>query len=186
MNKKKKIQLIIVLLLLVVLVAVFLFLKKNEDADFMQEEIPTQEEQITVTSIDKTQVTEIEFICGDESFTLQKDGENWSFAKEDTQADTANVSIFLDSLCDLTAMQEIPDAEKLEDYGIDEESDSITLQLADDLYVFRLGDYNSLSTGYYITMNDTGTVYLVDSTTYNQMKKDHSYFEAISEEAEDS
>lgn len=245
MNKKNRKSLIALLGVLVLLVAVFLFLKKNEDAEFMQEETENGEEQLVLTSVDEADVTEIEFTCGEDSFTLQRVGEaandaeaadtaddagaedtvaddaevvddtagavvedieateaengaedtdadaevadtaddaeedpvEWCFAGEtDTAADGSAISSFLSNICALTAKQEIPDVENPEDYGITDNSDTITLQLADDLYVFRLGDYNSLASGYYITMNDNGSVYLIDSTTYYLLNKDRSYF----------
>lgn len=238
MNKKNRKSLLALLGVLVLLVAVFLFLKKNEDAEFMQEETENEEEQLVLTSIDEADVTEIEFTCGEDSFTLQRIGEaandaevvddtagavvedieaaeaengtedadveaadvengaedadteaadtadeaeedpvEWCFAGEtDTAADGSAISSFLSNICALTAKQEIPDVEAPEDYGITDDSDTITLQLADDLYVFRLGDYNSLASGYYITMNDNGSVYLIDSTTYYLLNKDRSYF----------
>lgn len=254
MNKKNRKNIIVILVVLVLLVAVFLFLKKNEDAEFMQEETESEEEQMVLTSVDEADVTEIEFTCGEDSFTLQRIGEaaeaandaatddaevvddtaeavaedteaadtengaedadtaeedvdidididiettdadtadeeaddteeeedpvEWCFAGDtDTKVNGSSVSSFLSNICALTAKQEIPDVEDTEDYGITDDSDTITLQLADDLYVFRLGDYNSLASGYYITMNDNGSVYLIDSTTYYLLNKDRSYFE---------
>lgn len=228
MNKKNRKNIIVILVILVLLVAVFLFLKKNEDAEFMQEETESEEEQMVLTSVDEADVTEIEFTCGEDSFTLQRIGEaaeatndaatddtevvddtveaengaedadteatdtadeeaddteeeedpvEWCFAGDmDTKVNGSSVSSFLSNICALTAKQEIPDVEDTEDYGITDDSDTITLQLADDLYVFRLGDYNSLASGYYITMNDNGSVYLIDSTTYYLLNKDRSYF----------
>lgn len=210
MNRKSKRNLIVLLVLIVVLLVVFLFLKKNEDADFMQEEVSTEEESVPVVSINKDEVTDIEFIRSDGSYTLHKDGDVWSYLEdatvdlteevtEDTTEDTIRnttggdtgttrkvdqdtVSTYLDSICALTAKQEITDVMDFSDYGISEESDSVTLQLANDLYVFRIGDYNSLATGYYLTVNDGSSVYLIGSSTYYLLHKDSSYFEDMSEE----
>ena len=213
MNRKSKRNLIILLVLIVVLLIVFLFLKKNEDADFMQEEVSTEEESVPVVSINKEEVTDIEFIRSDGSYTLHKDGDTWSYLEdatidltedvagdtEDTAGNTTDgdpgtgrkvdqdtVSTYLDNICALTAKQEITDVTDFSEYGISEESDSVTLQLANDLYVFRIGDYNSLATGYYLTVNDGSSVYLIDSSTYYLLHKDSSYFEDTSVEEESS
>lgn len=195
MNRKSKRNLIVLLGLIVVLLVVFLFLKKNEDADFMQEEVSTEEESVPVVSINKDEVTDIEFIRSDGSYTLHKDGDTWSYLEDATgyttedvdtgitqKVDQDTVSTYLDNICALTAKQEITDVTDFSDYGISEESDSVTLQLANDLYVFRIGDYNSLVTGYYLTVNDGSSVYLIDSSTYYLLHKDSSYFEDTSEE----
>ena len=235
MNRKSKRNLIVLLILIVVLLVIFLFLKKNEDADFMQEEAVITEERVPVVSINKEEVTDIEFIRSDGgSFTLHKQEDTWNYpeeaaintsgdstgniteaAVEDTTEDTAEyitgaaaeddtedtargtggenaetirqvnqdtVSAYLDDICAFTAKQEITDVTDYSDYGISDESDTVTLQLANDLYVFRIGDYNSLAGGYYLTVNDGSSVYLIDSSTYYLLHKDSSCFEAADEE----
>lgn len=198
MNRKSKRNLIVLLILIVVLLVIFLFLKKNEDADFMQEEAGTTEESVPVVSINKEEVTDMEFIRSDGgSFTLHKQEDTWNYLEEaaiDTSEDTAEdtetirqvnqdtVSAYLDDICVFTAKQEITDVTDDSDYGISDESDTVTLQLANDLYVFRIGDYNSLAGGYYLTVNDGSSVYLIDSSTYYLLHKDSSYFEAADEE----
>lgn len=198
MNRKSKRNLIVLLILIVVLLVIFLFLKKNEDADFMQEEAVTTEESVPVVNINKEEVTDMEFIRSDGgSFTLHKQEDIWNYLEDaaiDTSEATAGnaetirqvnqdtVSAYLDDICAFTAKQEITDVTDDSDYGISDESDTVTLQLANDLYVFRIGDYNSLAGGYYLTVNDGSSVYLIDSSTYYLLHKDSSYFEAADEE----
>ena len=198
MNRKSKRNLIVLLILIVVLLVIFLFLKKNEDADFMQEEAGTTEESVPVVSINKEEVTDMEFIRSDGgSFTLHRQEDTWNYLEEaaiDTseattgdaetirQVNQDTVSAYLDDICAFTAKQEITDVTDYSDYGISDESDTVTLQLANDLYVFRIGDYNSLAGGYYLTVNDGSSVYLIDSSTYYLLHKDSSYFEAVDEE----
>lgn len=223
MNRKSKRNLIVLLILIAVLLVIFLFLKKNEDADFMQEEAVTTEESVPVVSINKEEVTDMEFIrSAGGSFTLHRQEDTWNYLEdaaidtsedsagkiteaaaeddtEDTTEDTAQgadgenaetirqvnqdtVSAYLDDICAFTAKQEITDVSDYSDYGISDESDTVTLQLANDLYVFRIGDYNSLAGGYYLTVNDGSSVYLIDSSTYYLLHKDSSYFEAVDEE----
>lgn len=107
------------------------------------------------------------------------DGEN---AETIRQVNQDTVSAYLDDICAFMAKQEITDVTDDSDYGISDESDTVTLQLANDLYVFRIGDYNSLAGGYYLTVNDGSSVYLIDSSTYYLLHKDSSYFEAADEE----
>lgn len=224
MNRKSKRNLIVLLALIVILLLVFLFLKKNEDADFMQEEVSTEEESVSVVSIQAEEITDIAVVRNDgDSFTLHKDGDTWSYLEdteeavtekitaEDGDGDTVGegtedtseaeaeetgkeasdttrkvdqdtVSTYLENVCALTAKQEIMDVTDMSEYGISEKSDSVTLQLDNNLYVFRIGDYNSLAEGYYLTVNDGDSVYLIDSSTYYLMYKDSSYFEDTSEE----
>ncbi len=92
MNRKSKRNLIVLLILIVVLLVIFLFFKKNEDADFMQEETGTTEESVPVVSINKEEVTDMEFIRSDGgSFTLHKQEDTWNYL-EDAAIDTSEAT----------------------------------------------------------------------------------------------
>ena len=137
---------------------------------------------ITEAAVEDTTEDTAEYITGAaaEDDTAQgTDGEN---AETIRQVNQDTVSAYLDDICAFTAKQEITDVTDYSDYGISDESDTVTLQLANDLYVFRIGDYNSLAGRYYLTVNDGSSVYLIDSSTYYLLHKDSSYFEAADEE----
>lgn len=137
---------------------------------------------ITEAAVEDTTEDTAEYIteAAAEDDTAQgTDGEN---AETIRQVNQDTVSAYLDDICAFTAKQEITDVTDYSDYGISDESDTVTLQLANDLYVFRIGDYNSPAGGYYLTVNDGSSVYLIDSSTYYLLHKDSSYFEAADEE----
>lgn len=137
---------------------------------------------ITEAAVEDTTEDTAEYIteAAAEDDTAQgTDGEN---AETSRQVNQDTVSAYLDDICAFTAKQEITDVTDYSDYGISDESDTVTLQLANDLYVFWIGDYNSLAGGYYLTVNDGSSVYLIDSSTYYLLHKDSSYFEAADEE----
>lgn len=137
---------------------------------------------ITEAAVEDTTEDTAEYIteAAAEDDTAQgTDGEN---AETIRQVNQDTVSAYLDDICAFTAKQEITDVTDYSDYGISDESDTVTLQLANDLYVFRIGDYNSLAGRYYLTVNDGSSVYLIDSSTYYLLHKDSSYFEAADEE----
>ena len=137
---------------------------------------------ITEAAVEDTTEDTAEYIteAAAEDDTAQgTDGEN---AETIRQVNQDTVSAYLDDICAFTAKQEITDVTDYSDYGISDESDAVTLQLANDLYVFRIGDYNSLAGRYYLTVNDGSSVYLIDSSPYYLLHKDSSYFEAADEE----
>ena len=181
MNKKKIRNLILLLAVLLLLAGVLLFLKKNEHAGFMQDN-EEQQEEVTATQIPEDEITEIEIIQSDDTITLTREKDGWSFEEGSQEmVDEAKVTTFLDNLCELKADQKIDVEAAMEDYGISDASTVITLQLENDMYVFRLGDYNFMVGGYYVNVNDDKEVYLVDSSTYNLMNKDRTYFTAEQE-----
>lgn len=59
----------VLLMLIVALLVIFLFLKKHEDADFMQEEAVTTEESVSVVSINKEEAL-LRWWCPALSFPL--------------------------------------------------------------------------------------------------------------------
>lgn len=137
---------------------------------------------ITEAAVEDTTEDTAEYIteaAAEDDTAQSTDGEN---AETIRQVNQDTVSAYLDDICAFTAKQEITDVTDYSDYGISDESDTVTLQLANDLYVFRIGDYNSLAGGYYLTVNDGSSVYLIDSSTYYLLHKDSSYFEAADEE----
>ncbi len=89
---------------------------------------------ITEAAVEDTTEDTAEYIteAAAEDDTAQgTDGEN---AETIRQVNQDTVSAYLDDICAFTAKQEITDVTDYSDYGISDESDTVTLQLANDLY----------------------------------------------------
>lgn len=174
MNKKKKGQLLALLLLLLAAAAAFIAVKVNQQDD-PKEMVAPEEETFSVTEIDSSQVKEIGIINGEETVNLIREGEEWKCREEalteEISIDSSLVENFLAEACQIIASEKIEDVTDLSQYGLKEPAVNITLQWDDNMYIIKLGDYNSIIGSYYLSINEEPAVYTVDSSVYYGLNK---------------
>ena len=174
MNKKKKGRLLALLLLLLAVAAAFIIVRANRQDTSEEMEAP-EEEAFSVTQIDSSQVKEIGIINGEETVNLIREGEEWKcreeVSSEEVSIDSSLVENFLAKASRITASEKIEDVTDLAQYGLKEPAVNITLQWDDNMYIIKLGDYNSIIGSYYLSINEEPTVYTVDSSVYYGLNK---------------
>lgn len=174
MNKKKKGQLLALLLLLLAVAAAFITVKISQQDD-SEEMAASEEETFPVTQIDSSQVKEIGIINGEETVNLIREGEEWKcreeVSSEEVSIDSSLVENFLAKACQIIASEKIEDVTDLSQYGLKEPAVNITLQWDDNMYIIKLGDYNSIIGSYYLSINEEPVVYTVDSSVYYGLNK---------------
>lgn len=178
MNKKKKLQLFTLLLLLLAVAAAFIAVKTNQQSPSEEEET-LEEETFPVTQIDSSKVKEIGIIGREETVNLIKEGQEWKCREEaSSEASSEEVSIdsslvedFLTKASQITASEKIEDVTDLAQYGLKEPAVNITLQWDDNMYIIKLGDYNSIIGSYYLSLNEEMVVYTVDGSVYYGLNK---------------
>lgn len=179
MNKKRKTQLIILCAVFLIVVIAFAALK------IYQKNVPEGEaEDETVTyqilNADSNEVTEIGIITEEETTNLIRENDGWKCLEDESvELDDSLVESFLENICQLTSNTQIENAEDMSQYGLDEPTISVTIQWESNMYTIKLGDYNSMITSYYISINDENTVYTVDSSVYYTLNKSLDSFEKV-------
>lgn len=185
MNKKKKGRLLALLLLLLAVTAAFIVLKIDQK-NLAEEETAPEEEVFSVTEIDSSQVKEIGIISEEGTVNLIREGEEWKCREEalaeEVSIDSSLVENFLTKASRITASEKIEDVTDLEQYGLEEPAANITLQWDDNMYLIKLGDYNSIIGSYYLSINEESVVYTVDSSVYYGLNKNLEDFEKIETE----
>ena len=81
----------------------------------------------------------------------------------------------LTALTALTPLEAQPLSEQAEDsaaYGITDDSDRVALTTADGETVIRFGDDNPLGTGRYCAPEESGSIYLADTTALDALTTD--------------
>ena len=164
--KKQKKQFLLLMILLVVLIAAYL--GAGAYVDFVEQREAEQEllNKVYVTDLDATAI---------QSITYDYDGATYSFVKQDdiwVYAEDSSLSItqsYIESMASKAAQMEaqsvIEDVTDLAQYGLDEPSETIRFATEDEEYELLAGDYNSMSSIYYVcNAADTGVVYAVDSS----------------------
>ena len=164
--KKQKKQFLLLVIVLVVFVGAYF----GADAyvDFAEQKKAEQE------LLDKEYVTNLE-AAEIQAITYDYSGGTYSFAKqEDTwvYAEDSSLSIiqsYIESMVQKAAQMEaqsvIREVTDLAQYGLEEPSETVRFATEDGEYELLVGDYNSMSSIYYVCdAADTGVVYAVDSS----------------------
>jgi hypothetical protein len=183
MNKGKKIQLLAVLVFFILALAACLGMKYYNT--HLPEE--TDEEKITVTDMDTSLITGVEFETEEDSFGLVKEAEDWQFEGDaDTLTDEDKIETFLGNACSITAEQMIEDVTDMSQYGLDAPALTITLTSDQETCIIKIGDQNALADGcYYLSVNDENTVYTINSYKHNLLNKSKDNFVGEEETTEE-
>ncbi|MCM1135621.1 MAG: DUF4340 domain-containing protein [Clostridium sp.] len=185
MNKKKRNQLIILCLILFVTAAAFGAVKLNQKK-LAEAEAESETESYQVVEIDSSQVTDIGIISSKGTVNLTREGEEWKCPDEEgTAINSIPVENLLASASSITSATKIENVEDMSQYGLSQPAVNLTLQWDDNMYNIKLGDYNSIISGYYLSTNDENTVYVIDSGLFYALDKGLEDFEAEEEEAEE-
>lgn len=178
MNKKKRTQLIILCMIFLIVVIAFIALKIYQKN--VPEEVQEETDIYQVLSADASEVTEIGIITEEETTNLIKESDIWKcLDDESVEIDSSLVENFLENICLLTSDTRIENVEDMSQYGLDEPTISVTIQWDSNMYTIKLGDYNSMITSYYISINDENTVYTADSSIYYTLNKSLNSFEKV-------
>lgn len=167
---KKKGKLAACLILLIVLLAVLVVLtQKNSTADDSSTDTEADAEKIV--DLDKDDVTAVSFLIDGTKVSFTKKDDTWSYDADSAfPLKDSSLTSAISSLCSMSAERTIEGEElsSLEDYGLAEPSNTITLTKDDQTTTIQVGDKNS-SGNYYVSLNDeTDKVYLV-STSFDTL-----------------
>lgn len=178
MNKKKKTQLMTLCIIFLMVLMAFVIMKiyqKNAPEEVQEETVTYQ-----VLNTDVSAVTEIGIITEEETTNLIKENDTWKcLDDESVEIDGSLVENFLENICQLTSDTQIENVEDMSQYGLDEPTISVTVQSENNMYTIKLGDYNSMMAGYYISINDENTVYITDSSIYYTLNKSLDSFKQV-------
>lgn len=135
------------------------------------EEKREEEKTMSPISVAKDDVTALTYVYEGETISLEKDGDAW-ICKEDTKRDIneETVDSMLDTLCTVTADESV-DVDNLSDYGFDEPEADITLTTKEGTTTVKYGMYNDMLSKYYLSVDDSKTLYLVVGDANTAFKK---------------
>ncbi len=166
MRKKQYLTLIIILIIIVAALIAVIFGKKA------QTKKAEAEEEASIVYVNAFEVSDVA------AFSYQLDGETVSFELQDEQwiytgdttmeIDTEEVESFLTTMSEMDADSVIEDAEDTQQYGLDDPSQTFTVEFSDgSTQTYEFGTENDMVGGYYLQTTDSaqdGTVYLISSS----------------------
>lgn len=163
MTKKQTIKLIIVILVLCVAIAGYVLVKKHSEKK--EQEDKKEETIYEVTKFNTDDVKSFTYTFNKKTYSLEKKADKWIY-KEDKSVniDTDQVKSLLDEVSNVTSKVKIENTDDLSQYGLDKPVNVITINLKDTKLTINIGDCNTSSGDYYLSLGDEKDVYTVSST----------------------
>lgn len=179
----KKKQMIAGIILLILCIGGYFGVKAYNSSQEKKQEA----EIMNPVGIEVADVTGFSYVNNGGILSFEKDGEDWIYTG-DTSLDMNEESIegMLEKVCGVTSTEKIT-AEDLSDYGFDEPTNTITLDTAEGSTVVRIGMYNEIVSKYYLSIDGSTELYLVDSgivTGFDQSIEDLEVVETTTTTAE--
>ncbi len=179
----KKKQMIAGIVLLVLCIGGYFGVKAYNSSQEKKQEA----EIMKPVGIEVADVTGFSYVNNGGILSFEKDGEDWIYTG-DTSMDMNEESIegMLEKVCGVSSTEKIT-AEDLSDYGFDEPTNTITLDTAEGSTVVRIGMYNEIVSKYYLSIDGSTELYLVDSsivTGFDQSVEDLEVVETTTTTAE--
>lgn len=123
----------------------------------------TETETVTVYSADAEAVTALSWTCGEETITLEKEGEEWVYPEDEAfPVNDETIEGLTEVLTEIQAERTLESPEDLSEYGLEDPQYTIEVSDGSDT-TLKIGDETSLGGQYYLSTGD-GNVYIVDST----------------------
>lgn len=166
MRKKQYLTLMIILIIIVAaLIAVILGKRVQTKKAEAEEEASI----VYVNAFEISDVTAFSYQLDGETVSFELQEEQWVYTGDTTmEIDTEEVESFLTTMSEMEADSVIEDAENTEQYGLDEPSQTFTVEFFDgSAQTYEFGIENDMIGGYYLQTTDSagdGTVYLISSS----------------------
>ncbi len=172
--KKKSVNLVTAVGVLVILSGAYAGVKayvaKQEEKQAAESE---ESESAEIVSISADDIKSIKFLIDKQEVVFEKDGDSWVKADESAfPVSQDKVDALAASLESITAARTLEDVEDVSEYELDQPENTITVTTTDgDTTVIQIGMENSSTNQEYIDLNnDTSTVYVVGSSTFQSFE----------------
>lgn len=172
--KKKSVNLVTAVGVLVILSGAYAGIKayvaKQEEKETAESE---ESESAEIVSISADDIKSIKFLIDKQEVVFEKDGDSWVKADESAfPVSQDKVDALAASLESITAARTLEDVEDVSEYELDQPENTITVTTTDgDTTVIQIGMENSSTNQEYIDLNnDSSTVYVVESSTFQSFE----------------
>ena len=165
--KKNKALLILLGVLIVLLAAYFALKAWNRQ----QAEKDEESDAVVVTQIDPAAIKAISYDIGDGERAFEKRDGTWIYTPDaDFPLDQSVPETIAEDMGQLKADRELVDGDELADYGLEEPDYTVTLTEADGT-VTEIKFGNTVDDYYYVSLDDSGTVYTVPSSAADNLSQ---------------
>ncbi len=157
--KKQKKQMILLVALLLIVVGSLVGLRAYNSA---QAGKPAEEDGEIVIGMEYADTELLTYTYEGETYNFERIDDVW-YVTDDHSLNVKQyrISSMLSSVAPLTAIQIIENVTDLSQYGLDEPERTIIFGNDMEQFTLAVGDHNSLSSSYYVRINDSAEVYVV-------------------------
>lgn len=160
--KKQKMQMILLLALLLIVVAALVGLRVYNDA---QANKPAEVDGEVVIEMEYADTELLSYEYEDETYSFERVDDVWYVKGDHSQnVKQYRIKAMMSEIAPLVAVQVIENVTDFSQYGLAEAQRTITFGDDMEQYTLSVGDKNSLSNTYYVRVNDSTDVYVVEQT----------------------
>lgn len=172
MEKKQK-HLIATITLLIVLILMYVGVKFVVNKKALDEDEQSEAKKIYVTNFNVEDVCKLSYEYSDEKVELELEDGNWKSVTDTALSiDSSKVEEIISYYNHLEANSVIEGGISNEEYGIATPTKELNITLNNgEVYKYTFGELNTLSSVYYMSLNESEDVYVIASVTANKFEK---------------
>ncbi len=168
--KRQRVQILALAVVLLALAGVFLGIRYFNQ---VQAQKPAEEEEaITVINPAEEDVRVMSYTYEGETITFELDGDTWYDAGDHSRKlRQYMLSVMAGEVAPLTAERKIENVTGLEQYGLEQPQATVTVETTEKSYTWYIGDKNTVTGDYYVSLPDDNTVYMVPATVVSRFQR---------------
>lgn len=164
--KKQQIRLIILIVVLAALVGGYFGLKQYNR--FQAAKAPEEPIGQQIVSLELEDIVTFSYDYENTNYAYEKVDGTWQYPQDSSiTLNQSQIENMLTNITPLTAVDTITGVTDMSQYGLDQPSRTISFESAQESHIFYVGDYNSVSSVYYICKPSDTTVYAVEASVIN-------------------
>jgi hypothetical protein len=162
--KKQQLQLAILAAAVVILLAAFFGIRHYNDT---QEQASDTKDVERIVDISRDDITKFSYEYDGETYSFEKEDDTWySVDDHSRNLNQTVIEAMLTKLAGLDVVMSIENVTDMSQYGLDKDYTTYEYETADKSYILHVGNKNSVTGVYYMSMPSEDTVYAIE---YNSL-----------------
>lgn len=164
--KRQQRQTLVLLLVLAALGGVLFGVRRYNR---IREERGEEPEGEVILAVDSDEIIRYGFDYEGESYVLEKEGDTWYDAENHARnLYQYRAAALTEGVAPLVATQVIENVSDLGQYGLEEPQRTIFYETATESYTLYVGDKNTVTASYYVSLPSDSNVYVVEGAAINR------------------
>lgn len=180
--KKQKIQLVVMIVFIGICVLGYVLLNRYTQRK-QEEESADLAASETVCQIVAEDIQAFSYKVGDETYSYQKDGDQWICeGYEELDLSETRITALLSNVTVIECDEVLTDVEDYDQFGFHEPSNVITVETDDKTITITIGNYNSMAGCYYYMTSLSKDVYAGNAAVCTSFVQTPDYYQETDSE----